>query len=142
MNLADVRALRTRLSGDFVLPDDEGWDAARQAWNLAVDQRPAAVALPESAADVIHIVDFARRNGLRVAPQGTGHNANPLALEQTVLVKTERMRNVEIDPEHRQARVDAGVIWIEVVEAAAEHGLAAPDRLRTSASSATPSAAA
>ena len=125
MNLADVRALRTRLSGDFVLPDDEGWDAARQAWNLAVDQRPAAVALPESAADVIHIVDFARRNGLRVAPQGTGHNANPLALEQTVLVKTERMRNVEIDPEHRQARVDAGVIWIEVVEAAAEHGLAA-----------------
>ena len=35
------------------------------------------------------------------------------------------MRGVTIDPEARTARVEAGVIWIEVVEAAAEHGLAA-----------------
>jgi FAD/FMN-containing dehydrogenase len=34
------------------------------------------------------------------------------------------MREVSIDPESRTARVGAGVIWIEVVEAAAEHGLA------------------
>ena len=35
------------------------------------------------------------------------------------------MRGVHIDPEARTARAEAGVIWIEVVEAAAEHGLAA-----------------
>ena len=35
------------------------------------------------------------------------------------------MRGVTIDPDARIARVEAGVIWIEVVEAAAEHGLAA-----------------
>jgi hypothetical protein len=34
-------------------PVDPGWDDARRAWNLAVDQHPAAVALPESAADVM-----------------------------------------------------------------------------------------
>lgn len=28
-----------------------GWDAARKAWNLSVDQRPAAVALAESFDD-------------------------------------------------------------------------------------------
>src|SRR3712207_1785403 len=35
------------------------------------------------------------------------------------------MRGVSIDPDARVARVAAGAIWIEVVKAAAEHGLAA-----------------
>ena len=35
------------------------------------------------------------------------------------------MRGVTIDPDNRIARAEAGAIWIEVVEAAAEHGLAA-----------------
>jgi FAD/FMN-containing dehydrogenase len=122
----DVTPLRARLEGEVVVPGDDGWDEARQAWNLAVDQRPAAVALPTTAADVVAIVEFAREHGLRVAPQGTGHNAPALgSLEWTVLVKTSRMRGVTIDPDARIARAEAGVIWIEVVQAAAEHGLAA-----------------
>src|SRR5262249_57535284 len=81
--------------------------------------------LAASAEDVVETVRFAADNGLRVAPQGTGHNAGPLGdLSGTVLLKTSRMRGVEIDPEARLARVEAGVLWIEVVEAAAEHGLA------------------
>ncbi len=35
------------------------------------------------------------------------------------------MRQVTIDPAARIARVQAGAVWLEVVEAAAEHGLAA-----------------
>jgi FAD/FMN-containing dehydrogenase len=122
----DVEELRSRLTGDVVTHADAGWDDARQAWNLAVDQWPAFVALPESAADVVAIVEFAVENGYRVAPQGTGHAAAPLGdLSDTILVKTSRMRGVAIDPERRTARAEAGVIWVEVVEAAAEHGLAA-----------------
>ena len=122
----DVRPLRRILSGDVVTPYDDDWDEARQAWNLAVDQQPAAVALPESADDVAAIVTFAKANGLRVAPQGTGHNAPALGdLSDTILVKMHRMRGVSVDAERRSARAEAGVIWIEVVEAAAEHGLAA-----------------
>jgi len=84
------------------------------------------VALPETADDVVAIVDFAREHGLRVAPQGTGHNAGPLGwLDETIVLKTSRMRGVAIDPESRRARVDAGVLWMEVTEAAAEQGLAA-----------------
>jgi FAD/FMN-containing dehydrogenase len=110
----------------LVLPHDPNWDEARVAWNLAFDQQPAAVALPESVDDVIAVVRWARKRGLRVAPQGTGHNAGAMgSLAHTVLVKTERMRGVEIDPENRRARVGAGVLWAEVSDAAAEHGLAA-----------------
>ena len=110
----------------ILLPGDPAWDAARQAWSLSVDQQPAAVTLPTSPQDVVDVVRFARWHGLRVAAQGTGHNAAPLGpLADTILVKTERMRRVSIDPVARIARVEAGVVWLEVVEAAARHGLAA-----------------
>ena len=72
---ADVDALRSRLYGEVYGPGDEGWDEARRAWNLAVDQRPAAVAFPQTDSDVVAVVNFAREEGLRVAPQGTGHGA-------------------------------------------------------------------
>ena len=119
----DIRSLRARVVGDVVLPGEDGWDAARQAWNLAVDQRPAAVVLPETAEDVVATVEAAREHGLRVAPQGTGHNASPLELENTILLKTERMRRVRIDAAGRRARVEAGVLWAELTAAAEPHGL-------------------
>lgn len=119
----DVRALRLRLNGDLVLPGEPGWDDARRAWNLAVDQNPFAVALVETAADVVAIVQFACIHGLRVAPQGTGHGASALeSLEDVILLKTERMRRVQIDAESRTARAEAGALWQDVVEPAAEQG--------------------
>jgi FAD/FMN-containing dehydrogenase len=42
-----------------------------------------------------------------------------------VLVRTSAMTGVTIDPDRRIARAEAGVLWLDVVEAAAEHGLAA-----------------
>ena len=114
------------LEGKIVLPPHNGWDEARRAWNLAVDQRPAAVVLPESAHDVVAAILFAREHDQRVAAQGTGHGSEPLgSLDDTILVKTERMRTIEIDPDARVARVEAGVLWHELVEAAAGYGLAA-----------------
>jgi hypothetical protein len=124
VNEQSIETLRARIAGDFVVPGDPEWDEARRAWNLAVDQRPAAVALPESAEDVVEIVRFARGHGLRVAPQSTGHNAGALAIEGDILLKTERMRAVSIDPASRTARVGGGALWAEVADAAAPHGLA------------------
>jgi FAD/FMN-containing dehydrogenase len=122
-----LRTLNQDIACEIVTAGDPSWDSARQAWALAVDQRPAAVALPESPEDIVTIVNFARAHGLRVAPQGTGHNAHPLedALTESILVKTERMRGVEIDAEGRRARIEAGAVWRDVTVPAAEYGLAA-----------------
>jgi hypothetical protein len=112
------------LTGDFVTPDQPEWDAARRAWNLSVDQRPALVALPADAGDVLAVMDYAIRAGLKVAPQGTGHNASAIAsLEDTILLSTQQMRGVELDVAAQTARVQAGTLWIEVTEAATPHGL-------------------
>src|SRR3954454_24418505 len=100
---------RDLCGGAVALPGDDGYDAARQAFNLAVDQRPAAVAYPADASEVADLVRAARDAGLRVAAQATGHNAGPLgSLEGTVLVKTSGLGGVEIDPLRRFARVGAG----------------------------------
>jgi len=113
------------LDGRLLTPEHPGFDDARRAWNLSVDQRPAAVATATSAEDVITAVDLAKDLGLRVAAQGTGHGAAALgALEDTMLVKTDRMRGVHVDPSTRVVRVEAGVTWAEAVQGAGAHGLA------------------
>src|SRR5512134_510103 len=122
----DVTALRDLLDGELFLPADPEWDEARLAWNLAADQQPVAVVYAESVADVVAVVGHARDNGLHVTTQGTGHFANTIgSFADTILLKTSRLRGLEIDPETRTARVEAGVVWEEVGLAAAEHGLAA-----------------
>jgi FAD/FMN-containing dehydrogenase len=125
--LTDVRStLRTAASSDvLVFPTDPGWDEARSAWNLAVDQRPAVVALPESVDDVVAAVDYARTLGLRIAVQGTGHGAPGRSLDGTMLVNTSRMTAVELDLGGLTARVAAGTVWGDVVRAATPHGLTA-----------------
>ena len=122
---AALDRLATDLDGSLVRPGDAAWDTARLAWHLAVDQRPTAVVLAESVRDVQATVVAAREAGLRVAAQSTGHNAPPLGdLAGTILLKTAALRGVQIDPEARIARAEAGAQWMDVTPLAAKHGLA------------------
>jgi FAD binding domain len=112
------------IAGRVATPDDSDWDAARTSWNLAADQRPRAVAFVDGGDDVMKVVRFAGERGLRVAGQGTGHGAAALGpLDDTILIKTERMRGVSVDAEARTARVEAGVLSLELAEAAHANGL-------------------
>jgi FAD/FMN-containing dehydrogenase len=118
--------LSDRMAGRVVTPSDPDWDATRQVFNLAMDLRPVAVALPRDARDVAAAVAYARRNGLRVAPQATGHNADALGvLEDTLLVDVRELQEVSINPGARRVRVGAGVKWKRVAPALSELGLAA-----------------
>jgi FAD/FMN-containing dehydrogenase len=121
-----LQALRRQVKGAVVEPGRDGWDAATQAFNLTVRQEPTLVALPADEQDVIKIVEFARAQGMQVAAQRTGHNAEPLgALDDVVLVKTDAMQGVEIDVERRIARIRSGAKWGNVVPQASDLGLAA-----------------
>ena len=122
---SDASALSARIAGDAYGPADAGYDEARVGFIATLDHRPAIVALPQSAEDIVTIVDFAREHGLRVAPQATGHNGYGLKdLGRSILVKTSRMRGVQIDAERKIARVEAGAWWIDVSAPASELGLA------------------
>lgn len=125
--ITDIAQLRDRIWGEVVTPYDSSWDEARQVFNLAADQQPAAIVYAESAEDVQAAVRFARKHGMRVAPQTTGHNAGPLIpnLSDTLLVKTTRMKGVAIDTQAKTARVQAGTVWGEVTSKLEGTGLAA-----------------
>ena len=112
---------------ELVERGDDRWDSARSAWNLAIDQHPAAVAQPGSADEVAAVVRYARENGLRVAAQAGGHSAGALAGvgEDTLLLKTGRLTGAEIDVENRRCRVGAAAKWQDVSALASPQGLAA-----------------
>jgi FAD/FMN-containing dehydrogenase len=112
------------IEGRIATPSDADWDEVRLGWNLAVDQLPEAVAMVASAEDVAKTVAFAAAHNLKVAGQGTGHGSAGLPpLEGTVLIKTAGLRGVEIDADAGTARVEAGVLSLELGEAGQPHGL-------------------
>jgi len=118
-------SLAEAVTGRVVLPSDLDWDQARSAFNLLLDQHPAAVVFPADQRDVEAAVRYARRAGLRVAPQATGHNQGPLGdLDGTLLLNVGAMQEVRVDPGARRVRVGAGVKWDRVAPRLSAHGLA------------------
>lgn len=123
---ATLTTLREQVDGAVLEPGEPGWDGATQAFNLAFTQEPALVAIPANERDVATFVAYARDHDLQVAPQRTGHNAEPLgAMDDVMLLRTDSLRGVEIDVERRVARVRSGSKWADVVPQASELGLAA-----------------
>ncbi|HEX3812990.1 MAG TPA: FAD-dependent oxidoreductase, partial [Mycobacteriales bacterium] len=121
---AEIEQLRASVTGTILTSTDEGWDAARTPWNLAIERAPALIAQPADSTDVVAVVAFARRNRLRVAPQSSGHNAGSLGpLDDAVLISTGPLNDVSIDVDGRTARVGAGAVWGAVSAATDETGL-------------------
>jgi FAD/FMN-containing dehydrogenase len=108
-----------------VRPGDHDYDDLRRAWNLAADQRPAAIITAKTTGDVQAALAHAAEQDLAVAVQCTGHRATAVPpLERALLLRTELHDTVEIDPAARRARIKAGARFEHVVDAAAPHGLA------------------
>jgi len=106
-------------------PGELGWDAARRATNLAVDQRPALIALPLDESGVIAAVRTARDRGLRVVAQCAGHRAERAgSLDDAMLLRTTALAGVEIDVRSHRARVRAGARWADLTDRASFLGLA------------------
>lgn len=124
-DLSLLAELGTHLDGDVHLPGTAAHRALSAPWNASVVVDPAAVVEVGSAHDVASTVRTARSLGLKVAVQRTGHGAAAVGRD-TVLVQTRRLDGCEVDPVARTARLGAGALWTDVLEAAAEHGLAAP----------------
>src|SRR4051794_21575285 len=119
---ADVDDLRSRVHGPVYAAGDDGMVAEVATWNTAVTHTPAVVVGATCAADVAAAVAWAAAHGLEVAVQATGHGPVRNAAG-ALMISTRRMQGVTIDRMRSTARVEAGVKWRKVLEAAAEFGL-------------------
>lgn len=107
-------------------PGDPRYDDASATYNLASPLHPTAGVTARTTDDVVAAVRAARRAGLGVRAQSTGHGAGSQAdLAGTVLVRTALDAPVLVDPATRTARVPAGTTWGALAAAAEPHGLAA-----------------
>jgi len=122
-----VEALRKRLAGDLVLPQDGAYDGVRRVWNAAYDRYPAVIVRARDAADVAQAVRFARQQGAPLAVRSGGHSmAGHGAVDGGVVVNVSGMKGISIDPERRVAWAQPGLTAAEYGAAAQAHGLATP----------------
>lgn len=109
----------------WIEPNHPDYDERRQLFNAMVDKRPAVIAACATPDDVLMALDRARRDGLAIAVRAGGHSVAGYSTNDGGLVVDVRpMKDIEIDPVRRVARVGAGVTWGELDRAAQEHGLA------------------
>jgi FAD/FMN-containing dehydrogenase len=120
---AAVDELRSRVHGPVYVAGDDGLSAEVATWNVAIQHTPAIAVGATCAADVAAAVSWGVAHGLRIAVQATGHGPVRNA-DGALMITTRRMQGFSIDAERRIARVEAGVKWKRVMEAAAEFGLA------------------
>jgi FAD/FMN-containing dehydrogenase len=120
-----VADLTGQVSGSVLGPHHEGYDAARAVHNGMVDRRPAVIVRCRTTNDVIAALELARRAGLEVSIRGGGHNvAGRAVTDGGVMIDLAEMKGIAIDPLQATATADGGVVWGELNDAAAEHGLA------------------
>ena len=119
--------LKSTIKGNIFVPDDSGYDEARQIWNAMIDRRPAVIAQCVQADDVPPIIQFARKNGLELSIRGAGHNIAGNALcDDGAMIDFSRMKTVRVDAGKRRAYVEPGATLANFDEAVQAHGLATP----------------
>ena len=124
--MVDLTPLVSDLGDDVVLVDPDRMAGYR--WDRANDPdagMPLAVVRAGSTEDVQVAVRFAAEHGLAVVPRGAGSglSGGSSAVDGCLVVSTERMTRVEVDPVTRTLVTEPGAMNAAVKAAAAEHGL-------------------
>ncbi len=119
-----LETLRTHIQGSVLIPGDQGYDKARQTWDVKTfDQHPAIIVLPTDTSDVQSAVAFARKQNLPIAVQGGGHG-HPYPADDALLINFANMTNVQVDAKTATAWLEPGVLSKALVQSAHACGLA------------------
>ncbi len=125
MNPALVDSLRSRLDGQVLLPDDDGYDAARTVWNVMVDGRPRVIARCASVADVVAAVRTARESDLEIGIRCGGHSVvGHCVPDGGLMIDLTPLGGVRVDPVRRTAWVEGGALLGALDAATQQHELA------------------
>ena len=122
-----ITDLRSRVAGEVLTPDDDGFEVARAEaiWNGDIRRTPAAIVRPSSVDDVASAVAVLRSRGVDLTVRGGGHSgAGNAVADGAVMIDLSRMNAVQVDAEARRAYVGGGARWETVDAATAPYGLA------------------
>jgi len=127
LDSAALRELTGAFSGDLIQPGDGGYDEHRKVWNGSIDRHPALIARCAGTDDVIAAIRFARQTGLPLAVRGGGHSfPGHSVCDGGVVLDMGALTGVEVDPDAKTAKAQAGALLGQLDVATQAHGLAAP----------------
>ena len=127
MNVTAVASFGEAFEGELVLPGSADYEGARVVWNGLIDRRPAAVARCAGVEDVRRTIRFAREQDLPIAVRCGGHSlAGFSTCDGGIVIDLSLMRDVQVDPAGRTARVAGGTLLSQLDAAAQAHGLVCP----------------
>ncbi|MGW0163520.1 FAD-binding oxidoreductase [Mycobacterium sp. NPDC003323] len=109
-----------------VLTDPDVVEKYRQDWARDPDAgHPLAVLRPTCTTEVQEVMRWANLHRVPVVPRGAGSglSGGATAVDGGIVLSTERMRDICVDPVTRTAVVQPGLINAEVKRAAADNGL-------------------
>ncbi len=125
LTASDIKDFDASLRGDLIRAGDAGYDAARRLWNPAFDHHPALVARCSGAADVVQAVNFARAHDLLTAVRGGGHSlSGQSGCDGGLVIDLSAMKGIRVDPGHRRAVAEPGVLLGEFDAETQAFGLA------------------
>lgn len=120
-----VEDLRKTLHGALLTAADTSYDVARRVWNGMVDKRPALIARCADRADVVACVNFARDHDVLLSVRGGGHNyAGKAVCDGGLVLDLSAMKGIQVDPERRTVRAQAGLRLGEFDRETQKFGLA------------------
>jgi FAD/FMN-containing dehydrogenase len=120
----ELPRLRAAVDGRVIAPDDPGYDQARTIFYGGFERRPAAIVRPADATQVAQVVNLARDGGHELAVRGGGHSTVGHSLtEGGIVLDLSELTAIEVDPEARTARAQAGLTTGAYTAAAQAHGL-------------------
>ncbi|MGW7533227.1 FAD-binding oxidoreductase [Amycolatopsis sp. NPDC054798] len=123
----DWAALRRRLRGALLRPNDAGYTEIRPPFNLLYDDRyPPAIARCADADDVRKCLDFAGENTIKFAARSGGHSYVAYSTPGDGLVADLKLMNRVEVCRNGTAVVGAGTRLIDVYHALAAEGRALP----------------
>lgn len=120
-----LHQLEAGLRGEVLRPGHARYDAARAVHNALIDRHPALIVRCAGTGDIVRALAFARRHGLIVAIRAGGHNvAGKAVCDDGLVIDVSSMKGIDVDPDARIARAQAGLTWGEFDQATQAHGLA------------------
>ena len=127
LDAAKIAGFKANLRGQFIQPNDPGYDEARALYNGMIDKKPRIIARCADTADIISAVNFGRDNKLLIAIRGGGHNGPGLgSCDDGLVIDLSQMKGVRVDPASRTVRVGPGCTQGDVDHACHAFGLAVP----------------
>jgi FAD/FMN-containing dehydrogenase len=122
---AVIRAFSSKVRGQLIRPQDDGYDEARTVFYGGFDCHPALIVRVADPNDVSHVITLARDRGLELAIRSGGHSvAGHSTTEGGIVLDLSEMKHLEIDTEGRTAWAETGLTAGEYTAAVGAHGLA------------------